>query len=344
MLKQLEKLGKTLLAMLVAVLGWRPFRASRARARLASLRGGAVLLVRPDNRVGEALLTTPLIDALAAKGFEVHVLVHPKVRRVLERHPSITRLWSDERRLALIPALRRERFVVVINCGNWEVASVTSAVLSRLCAPHGVVLGPGNRPSRWLMDVPVAARSDTRSEALQRAHFASPLVGELARAPLSFRATAAATFPKPYAVINPGGRLGYRRVAPELFSAAARAASAQGLTPLITWGPGEEALARVVVDAAPGSVLAPPTSLDELASVMRGAQFAVCNNTGPMHLAVAVGCPTLGLFLHMELERWGHSTAPHQMLDLTPLTDPARLAAVERGVAALGAPERAGAC
>ena len=58
--------------------------------------------------------------------------------------------------------------------------------------------------------------------------------------------------------------------------------------------------------ACPGAVRAPPTSLDQLAALMRGARVTVCNNTGPMHLAVAVGCPTLALFLHMEVERWGH--------------------------------------
>ena len=68
-------------------------------------------------------------------------------------------------------------------------------------------------------------------------------------------------------------------------------------------------------------VRAPATSLDQLAALMRGAQLTVCNNTGPMHLAVAVGCPTLALFLHMEVERWGHPYAPHHMLDLTGVAD-----------------------
>ena len=39
-----------------------------------------------------------------------------------------------------------------------------------------------------------------------------------------------------------------------------------------------------------------------------------------MHLAVAVGSPTLALFTGMDLERWGHAFAPHHMLDLTGAT------------------------
>jgi ADP-heptose:LPS heptosyltransferase len=94
-----------------------------------------------------------------------------------------------------------------------------------------------------------------------------------------------------------------------------------GVTPVVTWGPGEEALADEVLALAPGSVRAPPTDLDQLAALMAGAELTLCNNTGPMHLAVAVSSPTLALFLKMPVERWGHDWAPHVMLDLTPLVD-----------------------
>ncbi|MFP2930231.1 glycosyltransferase family 9 protein, partial [Pyxidicoccus sp. 3LG] len=89
----------------------------------------------------------------------------------------------------------------------------------------------------------------------------------------------------------------------------------------VTWGPGEEELARSVVEAAPGARMAPATNLDELAALMRAAGFTVCNNTGPMHLSVAVGAPTLAFFLRMDMERWGHAYAPHRMVDLTSLVD-----------------------
>ena len=282
-----------------------------------------ILLVRVDNRVGEALLTTPLIELLATEGHEVHVLTHPKVRRVLEGHPRVKQLWDYRPTRAVLSALRAERFDVVINCGNWDLESVTSAVVARLAGGPSVVLGPANFPSGWLMDVPVAALKDTRSEAAQRAHLASPLVSSSEPVRLSFRPTAPfEVAPAPYAVVNPGGRLGFRRVVPERFADAAAALLERGVTPVVTWGPGEEALVDAVCSACPGAVRAPATSLDQLASLMRGAQLTVCNNTGPMHLAVAVGCPTLALFLQMEVERWGHPYAPHQMLDLTGVAEP----------------------
>jgi len=105
-------------------------------------------------------------------------------------------------------------------------------------------------------------------------------------------------------------------VPPAVFSGVTKAPEARGVTPLVTWGPGEEALAKEVVSAGAG-VVAPPTSLDELAAVMAKAEVVVCNNTGPMHLSVAVGGKTVALFWKMPVAQWGHPAPPHVMLELT---------------------------
>lgn len=326
-MKKVEWLAKNLLAMLVAALCWRPGRRQRRQLALSSCTSGRVLLVRIDNRVGEALLTTPLIDALAARGFTVEALVHPRVRRVLEGHPHLARIWNFSKDFKTLRLLRGERFTVVVNCGNWEIESVTSAIVARLAGPHGIVVGPANFPSGWLMDVPIVAREGARSEALQRLHLVSPLAGQRDHAPLSFRPVAKVSFAPQgrYCVINPGGRLGYRRVPTSVFAQAARVVAQLGVIPLVTWGPGEEALADEVVAAGGANALrAPATDLDQLASLMHGAVATICNNTGPMHLSVAVGCPTLAFFLRMQIDRWGHAYQPHQMVDLTELIEAGR--------------------
>lgn len=326
--KPLERLAKRLLALVSVLLLARPGRSARAQAVFASPGRKRVLVVRLDNRVGEALLTTPLLDALHAAGHEVHLLAHPKMRRVLEGHPSVTRLWSFERSLRLLREVRAEAFDVVVNAGNWDEPAVTSALVSRLVGPRAAVVGPATWPASGLMDVAVAPCEGTRSEAVQRRWLAHALLPGLSGTPaaLSFRPTQAASpIAKPWAVINPGGRLGYRRVPAQRFATAARVLAEQGVTPLVTWGPGEELLVDEVLRLEPRAVRAPPTDLDALAALMRGAEVTVCNNTGPMHLSVAVGCRTVALFLHMELERWGHPYPPHQMVDLTNAEDPDRL-------------------
>ncbi|KFE66959.1 glycosyltransferase family 9 protein [Hyalangium minutum] len=336
--KRVELWAKLTLALVASVLLWRPGRRRPPSSVLPAPR--KILLVRPDNRVGEALLTTPLLQTLKALPNpvpQVHVLVHTKVARALAGHPAADAILAfDRRRLWMGPlapgirALRREGYDTVVDCANWDAPSVTSALISRLVGPKAVVIGPQVWPVSFLHSVSVPARTDTRREATQRAHLLSPLV----RGPIvdalsfrepalsdSFRAYLQREVSAPSAIVNPGGRLGWRRIPPEAFAAAARALIAAGRVPIVTWGPGEEALAQAVVQGAPGSRMAPPTNLDELAALMRAAGLTVTNNTGPMHLSVAVGAPTLGLFFRIDMERWGHPYPPHHMVDLTAFAD-----------------------
>ncbi len=60
---------------------------------------------------------------------------------------------------------------------------------------------------------------------------------------------------------------------------------------IAAWGPGEEALARQT-----GLHIAPPTNLRELAWLLAHARLVVAGDTGPLHLAAALGTPVLGLF------------------------------------------------
>jgi len=66
---------------------------------------------------------------------------------------------------------------------------------------------------------------------------------------------------------------------------------AKRINPLAAWGPGEEELAR-----ATGARMAPPTNLRELARLLRDARLVIGGDTGPLHLAAALGTPVVGLY------------------------------------------------
>ncbi|MGZ6076883.1 MAG: glycosyltransferase family 9 protein [Myxococcaceae bacterium] len=345
--KQLEGTGKRALARMAALAFRRPARALPSGPR-------RILLVRIDDRVGQALLMTPLAAALKRlqPAPAVDLLVHQRTARVLEGHPAIDRILTLDRRLlalgGLAPGIRAVRSAgrwdAVVDCGNWEIPGVTSALVSRLVAGTAQVIGPAVAPTGPLHDVPVPARTDTRSELAQRLHLLSPLLDppqllptfRTPRVPDSLRPLLDQVRASPHAVLVPGGRLGWRRLPPELFGVAGRAFVQLGRAVLVAWGPGEEDLARTVVGAIPGAQLAPPTDLDGLAALLAAARCTVCNNSGPMHLSVAVGAPTLALFLRMDPERWGYRAPPHAPLDLTPMiADRERAAdAVDRAVRA----------
>jgi ADP-heptose:LPS heptosyltransferase len=77
---------------------------------------------------------------------------------------------------------------------------------------------------------------------------------------------------------------------------AARLA-ARGLPPAVIGGRDEKALAAAILAACPAAVdLTGETSLLEIAGIARRAAGAVGNDTGPMHVAAAAGCPSLVLY------------------------------------------------
>jgi ADP-heptose:LPS heptosyltransferase len=56
-------------------------------------------------------------------------------------------------------------------------------------------------------------------------------------------------------------------------------------------------MARQIRDGSTArAILAPPTDLHELAAVLQRCSLMVANDTGPLHLAAALGTPSLGLF------------------------------------------------
>jgi lipopolysaccharide heptosyltransferase I len=103
---------------------------------------------------------------------------------------------------------------------------------------------------------------------------------------------------RPFALVNPGAAWPNKRWPVERFAAVAAFIREEcGMTPVVLWGPGEEALAGAVVSGSGGAaVLAPATSVKDLVAVSRAASMLVSGDTGPLHIAAAVGTPVVGVF------------------------------------------------
>lgn len=101
-----------------------------------------------------------------------------------------------------------------------------------------------------------------------------------------------------FAVINPGAAWPNKRWPPQLFGEVSRVIrSTYGWTPVVLWGPGEQAIAQAVVDGSSGSaVCAPATALADLVAIARAAKLFVSGDTGPLHIAGATGTPIVALF------------------------------------------------
>jgi heptosyltransferase I len=110
-----------------------------------------------------------------------------------------------------------------------------------------------------------------------------------------------------YALLNPGAAWPNKRWPPSRLAAVARALfERRNLKSVVLWGPGEQQLAEDVVAEASGAALAtPPTTIADVVELARGAAVMVSGDTGPTHLAAAVGTPIVGLYGPTRPERNG---------------------------------------
>jgi ADP-heptose:LPS heptosyltransferase len=105
--------------------------------------------------------------------------------------------------------------------------------------------------------------------------------------------------PGDYALIVPGGapHRPEKRATPEVFATLCRHLASQGIAPVLLGTASERAQIENIVADCPEVVdLSNRTGFGDLADLARVAVGAVGNDTGPMHLAAAVGCASLVLF------------------------------------------------
>ncbi len=143
--------------------------------------------------------------------------------------------------------------------------------------------------------------------------------------------------PHEFALLVPGSspnRLA-KRWPVERFEALARAIADSGITPVVVGSAQERALARAIPNAID---LTGQTTFGDLADLARGAHFAVGNDTGPMHLITAAGCPTVVLFSRdsnpSQCAPTGRWTRVLQRPDLAELSVADVLASLPENVAA----------
>jgi len=101
-----------------------------------------------------------------------------------------------------------------------------------------------------------------------------------------------------YALLNPGAAWPNKRWPPARLAAIAIELRARhGLMSVVLWGPGEETLAAEVVAGANGAaVLSAKTTIADLVALAKRAAIMVSGDTGPTHIAAALGTPIVGIY------------------------------------------------
>ncbi|MFN7981876.1 MAG: glycosyltransferase family 9 protein [Vicinamibacterales bacterium] len=110
-----------------------------------------------------------------------------------------------------------------------------------------------------------------------------------------------------FALLNTGAAWPNKRwPAARLGALAVRLREQRGLASIVLWGPGERALADEVVSTAQGAaILAPQTTIADIAALASAAAVMVSGDTGPTHIGSAVGTPLVGIYGPTRPERNG---------------------------------------
>lgn len=118
-----------------------------------------------------------------------------------------------------------------------------------------------------------------------------------------------------YVVLHPGTSVPARAWPAERFGETARLLAARGAAVVVTGGPGEQALTASVAGHSGALDLGGRTDWPTLAAVLAGAAVVVVGNTGPAHLAAAVGTPVVSLFAPtVPAVRWAPYRVPSVLL------------------------------
>jgi ADP-heptose:LPS heptosyltransferase len=295
-----------------------------------------VLVARLDSD-GDVLLAGPAIRAVAATA-EVVLLAGPRGRQAAGLLPGVARTvvwrapWIDpapdpvdpsdvDGLVATLRSLRPDAAVVLT---SFHQSALPLALLFRLAEVPRITAVSEDYPGSLLDvrhridgDLPEAERGLSTVAA---AGFALPAGddGRLrVRRPLPD--VSALTGPGPYVVLHPGASVPARAWSPDRCAGAVAALVGSGRRVVVTGGPAEVPLtAAVAGDAGAGETVVDVggrTTLPELAAVLAGADAVVVGNTGPAHLAAAVGTPVVSLFAPVvPAARWAPYGVPTVLL------------------------------
>jgi lipopolysaccharide heptosyltransferase II len=304
-----------------------------------------VLCVRLDG-LGDMLMTGPAIRALAETGPRVRrvaVLASPAGAQAARLLPGVAETieyrapWASSGALpdaaadrAMIEELGHRRFDAAALFTVNTQSALPAALLCHLADiprrlahvrenPYGVV-------TDW---VPEPETGDaTRHEVRRQLDLVAHVGAHTARTELSVRISRDATaralatvcaagiaLDHPWLVMHPGATAASRRYPPELFARAADVLALDGWQ-IVLSGDAQDV---GVADEMASAMVAQPVSLvgrlalEELAAMIASTSLLVSNNTGPAHVAAAVGTPVVDLYALTNPQHapWG---VPHRLL------------------------------
>jgi len=269
-----------------------------------------VLIVRMS-ALGDIVHALPVLAALreAYPAAEIDWLVDRPYAGVFDYVDGLSRrVIGRPALLEAVGQLRRRRYDVAIDLQGL----LKSAAMSRFSGARRVIgfatLALRERAAAWFYTETSTVQDATHVIkknlsvlpllGVTSAHVHFPFVVPASRAADHVVSDASMRGNGRFALVNPGAGWPNKRWSPERFGALAHHLRERHALPsYVLWGEGESALADAVVGRSDGAaVRAPETTLGDLLALSSRAALMVSGDTGPLHVAAALGTPIVGLY------------------------------------------------
>ena len=304
-------------------------------SRLARVTAQRVCVIKPS-ALGDVVQAMCLLPVLRRRfpGAEISWVIASGLRDLVAPHPLVDRAIPFDRRggardwRRLLGDLRAARFDVVFDLqglartGLMTVATGAPVRVGLETAREGSHLACHRLIPDSGRQMPAHARYWRVAEELGLGHLTRPMPIAVDRADAAWAAARVPRTGRPAVALIPGARWSTKRWPAAKFArVAVKAYRAWGASPVIVGAPDEadvcgevERLVRRLAPAADCVNLCGRTSLRQLAAVLHRCDLAVGNDTGPLHLAAAVGTPVTGVFTCTDPVRSGPAGPRHRFV------------------------------
>ncbi len=250
---------------------------------------------------------------------EIHWLAEKPYKALLETVPFISRVWTSQLKLwrssfsgigkiaQLIRQLRNERFDLIYDFQGLLKSAVTARLAggassigfdkpllrekaSRFFYSSPTHLEPGNRHQvEYTLDLVKPPRFQGKASAVIDFKYPRPIIEYLEQ---ELDKTGVSS---PPVLLNPGAAWETKRWGINRFVKLAELIQEAGYPVIYTIGPGEEPLLEKARELSSLPVHSFPTSIVQLSALCSLSRLMVAGDTGPLHLAVASGTPTVAI-------------------------------------------------
>jgi ADP-heptose:LPS heptosyltransferase len=295
-------------------------------------RNANVLIVRLRS-IGDVVLTLPALQALHhwRPDLRIRLLVEPLSAPLLEGHPAITEVIVLRKFWETVRLLRQREFSIAFNMHGGP----TSAFLTRLSgAPVRVCWDQRQFSSFYNVHVPihfpVAGRIEmhTAEHRLQQLLYtglpekplpaAKVYVNTDAKERVQRKLAAQGIGPdQRYAAIRPGASQANKRWPTEHFAAIAQwLRETHGIAPVVNLGPGDEQIADEVKQRFAGlGIIMGDLDLRGLVALLAGSSLFIGNDTGPTHIAAALGRKSVVIFGASDSKVWSPWKTEYRLVE-----------------------------